>query len=61
MHPITTKALDQLLEDLDEERIAQRLELKNETEPGPQQIILNRLVSLRDDERAIETLLKENQ
>ena len=61
MHPITAKALDQLLEDLEEERIRQRLELRNETEIGPQQIILKRLVSLRDDEHAIETLLKENQ
>ena len=61
MHPITTKALDQLLEDLEEERIRQRLELRNETELGPQQIILNRLVSLREDEHAIETLLKENR
>ena len=61
MHPITTKALDQLLEDLDEERIRQRIELKNETEPGPQQIILARLAALREDERAIETLLEENR
>ena len=61
MHPITTKALDQLLEDLEEERIRQRLELRNETELGPQQIILNRLVSLREDEHAIGTLLKENR
>ena len=61
MHPITTKALDQLLEDLEEERIRQRLELRNETELGPQQIILNRLASLREDEYAIETLLKENR
>ena len=61
MHPITTKALDQLLEDLEEERIRQRLELRNETELGPQQIILNRLVSLREDEHAIGTLLEENR
>ena len=61
MHPITTKALDQLLEDLEEERIRQRMELRNETELGPQQIILNRLVSLREDEHAIGTLLKENR
>ena len=61
MHPITTKALDQLLDDIAEERIAQRLELKNETELGPKQVIHNRLAALREDERAIETLLKENQ
>lgn len=61
MHPITAKALDQLLEDLEEERIRQRIELKNETELGPQQIILARLAALREDEHAIETLLKENR
>ena len=61
MHPITAKALDQLLEDLGEERIRQRIELKNETEPGPQQTILARLAALREDEHAIETLLKENR
>lgn len=61
MHPITTKALDQLLDDIAEERIAQRLELKNETEPGPRQTILARLAALREDEHAIETLLKENR
>ena len=59
MHPITTKALDQLLDDIAEERIRQRLELKNETELGPQQIILNRLVSLRDDEHSIQKLIEE--
>ena len=61
MHPITAKALDQLLDDIAEERIRQRIELKNETELGPKQVILNRLASLRDDERLIETLLKENR
>lgn len=61
MHPITAKALDQLLEDLEEERVRQQIELKNETEPGPQQLVLGRLAALREDEHAIETLLKENQ
>ena len=61
MHPITTKALDQLLDDIAEERIRQRIELKNETELGPRQTILARLAALREDEHAIETLLKENQ
>ena len=61
MHPITAKALDQLLDDIAEERIRQRIELKNETEPGPRQTILARLAALREDEHAIETLLKGNQ
>ena len=60
MHPITTKALDQLLEDLDEERIRQRIELKNETELGPQQIILARLAALREDEGNLTTFIEEN-
>ena len=60
MHPITTKALDQLLEDLEEERIAQRIELANETEPGPRQIILARLAALREDESNLTTFIEEN-
>ena len=60
MHPITTKALDQLLDDIAEERIAQRLELKNETELGPKQVIHNRLVSLREDEHALNLFIEEN-
>ena len=60
MHPITTKALDQLLDDIAEERIAQRLELKNETEPGPQQTILARLAALREDESNLNTFIGEN-
>ena len=60
MHPITTKALDQLLDDIAEERIAQRLELKNETEPGPQQTILARLAALREDESNLTTFIEEN-
>ena len=61
MHPITTKALDQLLDDIAEERIAQRLELKNETEPGPRQTILARLATLREDEHALNLLIEENR
>ena len=61
MHPITTKALDQLLDDIAEERIAQRLELANETEPGPRQTILARLAALREDEGNITTFIEENQ
>lgn len=61
MHPITTKALDQLLDDIAEERIAQRMELKNETELGPQQIILARLAALREDESNLNTFIEENQ
>ena len=59
MHPITTKALDQLLDDIAEERIAQRLELKNETEPGPRQTILARLAALREDESNLNTFIGE--
>lgn len=61
MHPITTKALDQLLDDIAEERIAQRLELKNETEPGPRQTILARLAALREDESNLTTFIEENR
>lgn len=60
MHPITTKALGQLLDDIAEERIAQRLELKNETEPGPRQTILARLAALREDESNLTTFIEEN-
>ena len=60
MHPITAKALDQLLDDIAEERIAQRMELKNETELGPQQIILARLAALREDEHALNLFIEEN-
>lgn len=60
MHPITTKALDQLLDDIAEERIRQRIELKNETELGPQQIILARLAALREDESNLNTFIEEN-
>ena len=60
MHPITAKALDQLLEDLEEERIRQRIELANETEPGPQQIILARLAALREDGHALNLFIEEN-
>ena len=60
MHPITAKALDQLLEDLEEERIRQRIELKNETEPGPRQTILARLAALREDESDLTTFIEEN-
>ena len=60
MHPITTKALDQLLDDIAEERIRQRIELKNETEPGPQQTILARLAALREDEHALNLFIEEN-
>ena len=60
MHPITTKALDQLLDDIAEERIAKRLELKNETEPGPRQTILARLAALREDESNLNTFIEEN-
>ena len=59
MHPITAKALDQLLEDLEEERVRQRIELKNETEPGPKQVILNRLAALREDESNLNTFIEE--
>lgn len=61
MHPITVRALDQLLEDLAEERIRQRIELANETEPGPRQIILGRLAALREALYDIETIIEENQ
>ena len=61
MHPITTKALDQLLEDLEEERIRQRIELANETEPGPQRTILARLAALREDELHLNTFIEENR
>lgn len=61
MHPITAKALDQLLEDLEEERIRQRLELKNETELGPRQIILGRLAALREDEHNLNIFIEENR
>ena len=61
MHPITTKALDQLLDDIAEERIAQRLELKNETELGPKQVIHNRLAALREDEHALNLFIEENR
>ena len=60
MHPITTKALDQLLEDIAEERIRQRIELKNETEPGPQQLVLGRLAALREDESNLNLFIEEN-
>ena len=60
MHPITTKALDQLLDDIAEERIAQRLELKNETELGPRQTILTNLAALREDESNLTTFIEEN-
>jgi hypothetical protein len=61
MHPITTKALDQLLSDIAEEQVAQRLQLANETELGPQQIILGRLAALRQDEHNLNTFIEENQ
>ena len=61
MHPITAKALDQLLDDIAEERIAQRLELKNETELGPRQTILARLAALREDESNLNTFIEENR
>ena len=61
MHPITSKALEQLLDDLAEERVAQRLQLANETELGPQQIILGRLAALRQDEHNLNTFIEENQ
>lgn len=61
MHPITAKALDQLLDDIAEERIAQRLELKNETELGPKQVIHNRLAALREDEHALNLFIEENR
>ena len=61
MHPITAKALDQLLDDIAEERIAQRLELKNETELGPKQTILARLAALREDEHALNLFIEENR
>ena len=61
MHPITAKALDQLLDDLAEERVAQRIELANETELGPQQIILARLAALREDETRLNAFIEENQ
>lgn len=60
MHPITAKALDQLMEDLEEERVRQRIELKNETELGPQQTILARLAALREDESNLTTFIEEN-
>lgn len=60
MHPITTKALDQLLDDIAEERIRQRIELANETEPGPRQTILARLAALREDESNLTTFIEEN-
>lgn len=61
MHPITTKALDQLLEDLEEERIRQRIELANETEPGPRQTILANLAALREDEHALNLFIEESR
>ena len=61
MHPIIIKALDQLLDDLDEERIAQRIELANETEPGPRQIIRDRLAALHSDAELVQNFLDENQ
>ena len=60
MHHITTKALDQLLDDLAEERVRQRIELANETELGPQQIVLSSLAALRDDERDLNAFIEEN-
>jgi hypothetical protein len=61
MHPITTKALDQLLFEIEEERIRQRTELAKETELGPQRIILGRLASLRQDEHNLNTFIEENR
>ena len=61
MHPIIIKALDQLLDDLDEERIAQRIELANETEPGPRQITRDRLAALHSDAELVQNFLDENQ
>lgn len=61
MHPITAKALDQLLEDLEEERVRQRIELKNETELGPRQTILANLAALREDEHALNLFIEENR
>ncbi|MEN6345637.1 MAG: hypothetical protein ABFE16_10025 [Armatimonadia bacterium] len=49
MHHITTKALDRLLDDLAEERVRQRIELANETELGPQQIILSSLAARKQE------------